>query len=82
MGSTPRDASSSKIPSPTPALLCRICGKPVPVETAKGDGDGKAIHEECYLLKVKLEHASQDGHSTRPWKTVAAELSLSKTRRR
>ena len=59
MCSTPSDASSPKNPS-TFALLCRI-GKPVPLETAKTDGDGKAIHEECYDLKVKLENASKDG---------------------
>ena len=45
-------------------LLCRICGKPVAVETSKTDGDGQAIHEDCYLLKVKLEQASKDGHQT------------------
>lgn len=43
-------------------LLCRICGKPVAVETSKTDGDGQAIHEDCYVLKVKLEQASRDGH--------------------
>lgn len=45
-------------------LLCRICGKPVAVETAKTDGDGKAIHEDCYVLKVKLEQASKEGHGS------------------
>jgi hypothetical protein len=57
MCSTPDDASSSKISNPrTSALLCRICGKPIPLETAKTDGDGKTIHEECcYASKIKLE---------------------------
>ena len=26
-----------------------ICNKPVPIETAKTDSDGKAIHEDCYF---------------------------------
>ena len=26
------------------------------------DEDGRAIHEDCYVLKVKLEQASKDGH--------------------
>jgi hypothetical protein len=43
-------------------LLCRICGKPIAVETSKTDGDGQAIHEDCYVLKIKLEQASEDGH--------------------
>jgi formylmethanofuran dehydrogenase subunit E len=33
-------------------LRCTICHEPVPVETAKTDSYGKAIHEECYLLSV------------------------------
>ena len=45
-------------------LLCRICGKPVPVETANTDDVGNAIHEDCYVLKVKLEQASKDGHQS------------------
>jgi len=54
MRSTPKDASSPKISDiPTPALACRICGKPTPLEAAKTDADGKAIHEECYALEVK-----------------------------
>jgi hypothetical protein len=35
-----------------PVLHCHICRKPVPVETAKTDGYGRAIHEECYVLSV------------------------------
>jgi hypothetical protein len=42
-------------------LFCRICGKPVAVETSKTDGDGQAIHEDCYVQKVKLEKASANG---------------------
>jgi hypothetical protein len=34
--------------------MCSICNTPVPLETAKTDESGAAIHEECYLLKVKL----------------------------
>jgi hypothetical protein len=61
----------------SPDTRCRICDRPVELETAKVDGEGKAIHEECYALKVKLEAASQDGrgHSTRPWKVIAAQIS-------
>jgi len=34
------------------SLQCRICSKPVAVEIAKTDGDGQAVHEECYILSV------------------------------
>jgi hypothetical protein len=64
----------------SPVLRCRICDKPVTVETAKTDGDGQAIHEECYALKMNLEQASSDGHakSTRPWKVDAGEVASEK----
>ncbi|HTS36974.1 MAG TPA: hypothetical protein VMH04_14975 [Candidatus Solibacter sp.] len=63
--------------APASNLSCRICGKPLAINAAKTDADGKAIHEDCYVLKVKLERASHDGdgHSSPPWKAVAAELS-------
>ena len=28
---------------------CSICRKPIPIEEAKTDGDGKPVHEECYV---------------------------------
>ena len=40
-------------------LLCRLCGKPVAIETSKTDEDGRAIHEDCYVLKVQLGQANQ-----------------------
>jgi len=38
--------------------LCSICNIPVPLETAKTDESGAAIHEECYTLKVMLQRAT------------------------
>jgi hypothetical protein len=35
-----------------PSLHCRICRKPVAVEIAKTDGNGQAVHEECYMLSL------------------------------
>jgi hypothetical protein len=34
--------------------LCSVCEKPVPLEIAKTDESGKAIHEDCYLTKLCL----------------------------
>jgi hypothetical protein len=50
----PPDDTRTKDP-----VICRLCGKPVSVNTAKADADGKAIHEECYALKVQFEQASR-----------------------
>jgi len=44
-------------------LLCRICGRPIPVEVAKTDSEGRALHEECYVLTIALEQAGRDRNS-------------------
>ena len=42
-----------------PALArCYLCDKPVPLEASKTDENGKAVHEECYWLKIRLREAS------------------------
>lgn len=38
-------------PRPVPPT-CPICNEPVELETSKTDEHGRAIHEECYLLKI------------------------------
>ena len=35
--------------------LCPICNTPVALESAKTDENGKATHEDCYLLKIGLK---------------------------
>lgn len=45
----------------TPILylpFCPICNKPVPLEIANTDEHGRAVHEECYLLSLKLKYES------------------------
>ena len=36
---------------------CAICNEPVKLETAKADGEGRAVHEECYVEKHCLQKA-------------------------
>jgi hypothetical protein len=36
---------------------CSICNKPVDLETAKTDENGKTVHEECYVFKQTLKPA-------------------------
>lgn len=48
--SSRQSAVRGSIPFPR----CSMCVKPVPLETCKTDEAGKAVHEECYVLKVKL----------------------------
>jgi hypothetical protein len=42
------------IPKPP---ICSICNKPVEPGTAVDYQDGKPVHEECYVLKLRLEEA-------------------------
>jgi hypothetical protein len=44
-----RDRGPKKFVSPN----CSVCGRPVELETSKADEFGKAVHEECYVLKVR-----------------------------
>jgi hypothetical protein len=39
--------------------LCSICNRQVPLEKAKTDEHGLAVHEECYVLKLRLKHAGE-----------------------
>lgn len=40
---------------------CFICEKPVALETAKTDECGRAIHENCYVLKLASSMNAGDG---------------------
>lgn len=46
-------------------LRCRICNLPVPVETAKTDSEGQAVHETCYLLSAARKTPPSRGRHTR-----------------
>ena len=35
------------------APFCPVCHRPIALEDAKTDEQGKAIHEQCYFLALK-----------------------------
>lgn len=37
---------------------CPICDLPVALETAKTDENGRAIHEDCYAMKLALRRVT------------------------
>jgi hypothetical protein len=39
--------------------ICSICNKPVELLTATTDEDGKIVHEECHVLKMRLKDAKK-----------------------
>lgn len=32
--------------------ICPLCNEPVELETTKTNEDGKAVHEECYIISL------------------------------
>jgi hypothetical protein len=40
-------------------INCAICNTPVDLRTTKTNAQGKAVHEECYVLRQALKDASQ-----------------------
>ena len=56
----PQTPASVKSPfkSASETVRCSICEKPVSLQSAKADEYGRAIHEECYTLKMKLKWAT------------------------
>jgi hypothetical protein len=47
-------------------LPCSICGNPVRLETSKTDELGNAVHEECYITKVRRPTERLPEHTPRP----------------
>ena len=51
----------------SPLFLCCLCGDPVDLRTAKTNEYGKAIHEDCYVLRMRMKRGvlrpSQDPSS-------------------
>jgi hypothetical protein len=45
---------------PPRAPICSICHKPVPLNDAKTDEDGSAIHEACYLVKLGVAPVAEN----------------------
>ena len=41
-------------------VTCRVCGQGVALENARTDDDGRAVHEQCYLLRHQLKNATEN----------------------
>jgi hypothetical protein len=52
---------------PESLFPCSLCNDPVDLRTAKTDEYGKAIHEDCYVLRMRMKRgmlrSSQDPSS-------------------
>ena len=47
----------SQLASKSRFLRCALCNEPVDLRAAKTDEDGRAVHEECYLLRMQMKRA-------------------------
>jgi hypothetical protein len=45
--------------SPPPPLTCAICGKSILPKDFNVTEDGKAVHGECYLARIKARKSEQ-----------------------
>jgi len=43
---------------------CSICNKPVDIEAATTDDQGKTVHRECYVLKIVIRPTQSETANT------------------
>jgi hypothetical protein len=57
------------MPESITSPLCFICHTPVQLEISKTDENGHAVHERCYLLRLRLRQATTGpkGSSQSKW---------------
>ena len=54
------------VPAELQLPRCSLCDKPVILEASKTDEGGKAVHEECYVLNLRLKRPTSKGHDVHP----------------
>lgn len=47
------------------STTCWICGKEVSLQNCRIDERGRAVHEECYVARIKLETESKSADSAK-----------------
>jgi len=54
------------VPAETQLARCSLCDKPVILEASKTDDGGKAVHEECYVLNLRLKRPTSKDDDVHP----------------
>jgi len=49
VGMSEKQAGAEESAGAPSFLYCGMCHNVVPIESAKTDGEGRAVHEECYV---------------------------------
>jgi hypothetical protein len=52
------------MPEPITSPLCFICHNPVELEISKTDENGHAVHEGCYLLRLRQRQATAEPNTS------------------
>jgi hypothetical protein len=52
------------MPKPIASPLCFICNNPVELEISKTDENGHAVHERCYLLRLRQRQATTETNTS------------------
>lgn len=53
-----RPFAEKALKSQPDVVRCSICNQPVTLESAHSDECGAPVHEECYVLKIRLKLAT------------------------
>ena len=53
------------MPEPITSPLCFICQTPVELEISKTDENGRAVHERCYLLRLRQRQRTTESNPSR-----------------
>ena len=58
LGESPQRRRSDPASAAAWLVKCTICGHPIALEMAKADEHGAAVHEGCYLFKLRTKSKS------------------------
>jgi len=55
------------MPESITSPLCFVCNTPVELEISKTDENGRAVHERCYLLRLRERQATNELNTSRQY---------------
>ena len=66
VGDSSELVNAPRIPAmPSGLMGCAICGKPLRLAAATSENGGLPMHEDCYLLRLRLKQATMPQNQAR-----------------
>ena len=56
------------------SVLCSICFKPIRSEKCKIDEEGRAVHEQCQLDKMRFFPPDKNARHEKGWRSLGRSL--------